>query len=427
MPLTDVQIRQAKPQEKFFDLRDGGGLYLRVMPSGGKLWRIDYRFQSKRQTLSPGTYPSFSLAQARTARAEAKALVARGVNPSEQKKADKQAALRSQQVTFAAVASEWLDIKAQEWASATHTKVRGQVTRHLLPRLGSRPIVQIAVPEIIAVLNDLKQRGTLETLHRCLEHINNVFRFAVQTHRAERNIADDLKGAFPAVQITNHAAIVAPAKIGPLLNAIDGYEGHPLTTLALKLLPLVFVRPGELRSAKWAHVDWNAARWEIPAEETKMKKQAHIVPLSTQAIQVLRQTHSVSGGGTYLFPSMRSTDRPMSDNTLNAALRRLGFDKETMTSHGFRAMARTVLDEVLEFSVPLIEHQLAHAVKDANGTAYNRTKHLDQRKVMMQAWADYLDWLRTSSGTRRPSEGVVLEVVGKPASQDEVREIFNAQ
>lgn len=411
MPLTDVQIRQAKPREKFYDLRDGGGLYIRIQPSRSKLWRLDYRFNNKRLTLALGAYPAISLAQAREERATAKALIADGVNPSDKKKADKLSRNLSQQNTFGALSTEWLEAKSPGWAAATERKIKSQVNQHLLPDLENRPITTITAPELIAVLNKLKQRGTIETLHRCLEHVGNIFRYAIQTHRAERNIAEDLKGAFPAVQSKNHAAIVKPKELAPLLLDLEGYQGHPLTVLALRLLPLVFIRPGELRQAKWEDFDLENSLWEIQATDMKGKKQQHIVPLAHQTVTILKTLHDISGGGMYVFPSLLSNKRPMSENTLNVALRRMGYDKNTMTAHGFRATARTILDEELEFPSHLIEHQLAHMVKDANGTAYNRTKHLRQRTDMMQAWADYLDKLK--------AEALGLSPLPEPEEQTE--------
>ncbi|WP_318258138.1 site-specific integrase [Geobacter anodireducens] len=291
------------------------------------------------------------------------------------------------------MAREWHGKFSPTWAQTHADTTLRRLERDVFPWLGGRPIGDIKAPDVLAVLRRVEARGALETAHRVKTICGQVFRYAVATGRAERDPAADLKGALPPAKKTHLAAITEPAKVGELLRAIDGYQGSFVVRSAMQLAPLVFVRPGELRLAEWSEIDFDAAEWNIPAERMKMKE-AHLVPLSTQALNILRELHALTSPSRYLFPSARSNARPLSNNAVNAALRRMGYDKDEMTGHGFRAMARTILDEVLQFRPDFIEHQLAHAVRDPNGRAYNRTAHLSERKKMMQSWADYLDDLR---------------------------------
>jgi integrase len=395
MPLSDTAIRNAKPQDKTFKLSDEKGLYLLVTPSGGKWWRFDYRFGGKRKTISMGTYPETSLKDARDKRDTARKQLAQRIDPSENRKAMK-AAQQAQTDTFEVVAREWLGKFSAEWSEKHKLNTLAILAKDLFPWLGKRPMREITAPELLACLRRTESRGALDTAHRARQVCGQVFRYAVATGRADRDPTGDLKGALPPVKQKHFPSIVDSQAIGGLLRAIDGYQGQFATCCALRLAPLVFVRPGELRKAEWSEIDLDAALWCIPAGRMKMKE-PHIVPLSTQAVAILRELRPLTGNGRYLFPSPRTPDRPMSDNGILSALRRMGIAKDEMTGHGFRAMARTVLDEVLGFRVDYIEHQLAHAVRDTNGRAYNRTAHLPERKAMMQAWADYLDGLKTGA------------------------------
>lgn len=372
MPLlSDTRIKQAKPSERPQRLADERGLYLLVNPDGSRWWRLDYRFDGKRKTLSLGVYPDVPLKLARERRDAARNDVAAGIDPSAKRKATKQAPVSS----FEAVAREWFDKFKPQWVDSHAEKIIRRLERDVFPWIGARDIKAITASDLLTVIRRVEARGAVETAHRALQNCGQVFRYAVATVRADRDPTGDLRGAIPSSKGKNHAAITEPARIAELLRAIDGYVGSLATRSALRLAPLVFVRPGELRRAEWAEIDLDAAEWRIPASRMKMK-QAHIVPLAPQAVAILRELQPSTGAGRYVFPGARSPTRPMSENTILAALRRLGYANDEMSGHGFRAMARTVLDEVLGQRVDWIEHQLAHAVKDANGRAYNRTAHL---------------------------------------------------
>ena len=393
MSLTDTAIRKAKPAAKPQKLRDGGGLYLLLRPDGARWWRWDYRrpVTGKRNTLSLGTYPDTGLAEARERHAEARKMLAAGVDPGEHRKAA--AAAKADQVanTFEAVADELLAIRAKKLAAGSAVRERRMLEKDLAPYIGRRPVGEIAASELLAALRKVEARGAVETAHRARMLAGLVFRYAIATGRAERNPAADLVGALAQPQGEHFASMTEPDQVAPLLRALYGYQGTPAVMAALKLAPLVFVRPGELRQARWADIDLDAAQWRFTASKTG---QPHIVPLSSQAVAILRELQPLTGRGEYVFPSGRGGGRPMSEAAVLAALRRMGIDGDTMTGHGFRAMARTMLDEVLGFRPDYIEHQLAHAVRDPLGRAYNRTQHLPERTAMMQAWADYLDTLR---------------------------------
>lgn len=392
MPLTDTAIRKAKPAAKPVKMADGGGLYLLLRPDGARWWRWDYRrpVTGKRNTLSLGTYPDIGLAEARVRHVEARKLLASGVDPGEQRKAQKAATAEHVANTFGAVADELLTMRAKHLHPRTAARERRFVEQDLAG-IRNSPIADITAPALLAVLRKVEARGAVETAHRALAASSMVFRYAIRTGKAKYNPAVDLKGALSVPETTHFASVTDPIKIGPLLRALWGYDGSLPVMAALKLAPMLFVRPGELRSARWADIDLDAAEWRYTASKTDTP---HVVPLARQAVEILRDLKPLTGRGDYVFPSERGRDRFMSNNTINAAMRRLGYGTNDMTAHGFRAMARTVLDEVLNFRPDFIEHQLAHQVRDPNGRAYNRTAHLAERKKMMQAWADYLDGLR---------------------------------
>lgn len=388
-PLTDAAVRRAKPADKPVRMFDGGGLYLEIAPSGGKYWRQKYRFGGKEKRLAHGVYPDVSLAEARRRRDEARAVLASGVDPGVQRRAV--AAARAGADSFEVIALEWL--AGRPWVPDYRKKVEAWFANDVFPWIGRTPAGDLQAPDFLAVVRRVEARGAIESAHRILQNCGQVMRYAIATGRASRNPCADLRGALQPAPERHHAAITEPSELGPLLRAIDGYSGTHAVRCALKLAPLVFLRPVELRTGEWSEIDVEAARWNIPAAKMKMR-QPHVVPLSRQALAILEELRPVTGDGRYLFPGLRTASRPMSDNTVNAALRRLGYDRDTMTGHGFRATARTILDEVLGFRPDWIEHQLAHAVRDPNGRAYNRTAHLKDRARMMQAWADYLDKLR---------------------------------
>jgi len=395
-PLTDTQIRSTKPSEKEIKLFDGGGLFLLVTPSGGKLWYLKYRFAGKERKLSFGTYPSLSLADARQRREDAKKLLVNDVDPGEVKKAQKAAKVAVTENSFEVVALEWHARQKTVWTEGHAQRTLQRLERDIFRPIGKRPIGEITPPELLAVFRQIEARGAFETAHRARFVCGQIFRYAVATGRAERDPAADLRGALTPLKEKHHASITDPKEVAPLLRAIDGYQGSFVVKSALQLAPLVFVRPGELRQAEWTEIDLDAAEWNIPAERMKMK-QPHLVPLSARAVEILGELKALTGASRYVFPSGRSFARPMSNNAINAALRRMGFDKDEMTGHGFRAMARTILDEVLQVRPDFIEHQLAHAVKDPNGRAYNRTSHLAERRNMMDLWADYLEGLKSGA------------------------------
>ena len=393
MALTDVAIRKASPTGKVQRLTDGGGLYLEIAPAGGKWWRYKYRYGGKEKRLSLGTYPDTGLADARAKHATARKLLAAGIDPGEQRKAEKLATQERSANTFAAVAAELLAQRAKKLAPGSVGRERRLLETDLAP-LGNVPIAGVTAPMLLRALRKVEHRGAVETAHRARMLASQVFRYAIATGRADRNPAADLLGALSQPGTTHFASLTEPKDVAPLLRALWGYQGSPVVNAALKLAPLFFVRPGELRRARWADIDLDAAEWRYTASKTGTP---HIVPLATQAVDILRELQPLTGRGMYVFPGVRGRDRAMSENTVNAAMRRMGFDGDTMTGHGFRAMARTILDEVLGFRPDFIEHQLAHAVRDPNGRAYNRTAHLPERRKMMQGWADYLDALRTDA------------------------------
>lgn len=403
MPLTDPAVRNLKALDKPYKKADGGGLFLLVNPSGAKWWRLKFRVHGREKLLSLGTYPDTSLAHAREQREEARALLARGIDPSAHRKATKLGDAERLANSFEAITREWFAAHGPKLAPAYAVKVIRRFERDLFPSLGKVPVADLTAAQLLKALRGIEARGAVETAHRALGECGQVLRYAVATQRAERDISADLRGALKPVDGEHFAAVTDPKKVGELLRAIQGYSGSPVVCAALKLAPLFFVRPGELRRAEWAHIDLDAGEWRYFVTKTKSD---HIVPLCRQAIEILRELHRLTGHGRYVFPSARGEGKPLSDNAILAALRRMGIGKDEMTGHGFRAMARTILDEVLNVRVDLIEHQLAHAVRDANGRAYNRTAHLPERRDMMQRWADYLDAVRSYSHNRETVNGL---------------------
>lgn len=390
--LTDSKLRALKRRAKVYRVAAGEGLCIEVRPNGERYWRYRYRFAGKPSMLTLGTYPQVTLAGAREARNGAWALLRAGVDPSLKRKQDAQARLLAAANSFEAVGREWLGKQEAKLAPATHEKARWMLEDLALPWLGARPIVEITAPEMLTVLRRVESRGKLETAHRLKQQCGRIFRYAIATGRAERDPTPDLRGALATAATRHHASITDPTELGVLLRAIDGYQGAFVTACALKIAPLLFVRPGELRHAEWAEFDLAAAQWRIPAAKMKMR-QVHLVPLSKQAVAILRELHPLTGRSHYVFPGVRSAKRPMSENTVLAALRRLGYTPDQMTGHGFRSTASTRLHE-MGWKSDVIERQLAHAERNKVKAAYNYAEHMPERRKMMQAWANYLDVLR---------------------------------
>lgn len=396
MPLTDVAIRNAKPGAKAIKLADGSGMFLLVTPAGGKLWRLKYRLDGKEKLLAMGAYPQVSLSDARKRREDARALLAQGKDPSREKQKEKLRSRIEAADTFRVIADEYCAKRRRDgvkgWAPATAT--RSEYLLSLLNNtIGGLPIAEIEPADVLAAIRKIESKGNLESARRTLQLSSMVFRYAVATARLRSDPTRDLRGALTAPTVTHYGAVTEPAKAGELLRSIDGYQGSGITKLALQLAPHVFVRPGELRHAEWSDIDLEQALWIIPAAKTKMRK-AHHVPLSRQSVAILKEVFAVTGPTGYVFPSIRSRKRPMSDNTLNAALRRLGYTTDEMTAHGFRAMASTLLNESGKWSPDAIERALAHGDTDKVRAAYHRGAHWEERVAMAQWWSDHLDQLR---------------------------------
>jgi integrase len=392
--LTDKAIKNAKPGKKRVRLFDERGMYLEIAPAGGKWWRLKYRFDGKEKRLSLGVYPEVGLKAARDRRDAARKLLSDGVDPAENKRAIKLARAEAADNSFEVVAREWYAKFSPRWSESHAIRLLRALERDIFPWVGTRPIAGISAPELLTVLRRIEARGALITAHRALNSCGQVFRYAIATGRADRDPSGDLRGALSPVKGGHFAAATEPTKLAEVLRAMDGYQGTLPVICALRLAPLVFVRPGELRKAEWRDVDLDGAEWRYRVTKTDVD---HIVPLSRQAVEILRELKPLTGRGQYVFPGARTVKRPMSDNAVLGALRRTGIAKEEMSGHGFRAAARTILDEVLGFPAHVIEHQLAHVVRDPLGRAYNRTAHLPERRKMMQQWADYLDKLKSSS------------------------------
>src|SRR5438105_3596940 len=386
--LSDTKVRAAKPSEKAYKLYDERGLFLFVTPTGGRLWRLKYRMRGREKLISLGAYPDVGLKRAREKRDEARELIADGIDPSAVRQERRSALLE----TFEAVAQEWLELQTKSLAPETISILGARLKSALYPYLGSKPVAEITAQELLGALRRIEARGRHETAHRVRALAGRVLRYAVATGRAQHDVAADLKEALAPVKSKNFASVTDPKRVGELLRAIHGYSGQPVTALALKLAPLVFVRPGELRAAEWSEFDLENAEWRIPGARMKMGD-PHVVPLAHQAVAILRELQPLDRGGRYLFPSLRTRERPMSNNTINAALRRLGYASDEQTAHGFRSMASTLLNEQ-DFPPDVIELQLAHSERNKVRAAYNKAQRLPERRKMMQAWADYLDGLR---------------------------------
>jgi integrase len=396
MPLTNLAIQRVKPADRPQKLFDEKGLFLLVAPRGSKLWRFKYRFAGKEKLLSLGSYPEVSLASARARRDDLRKLIASGIDPSAQRQAEKRALASGNENTFGAIALEWIASRSAIWVPDHTKRQEGRLQKHVLPYLGDRGIEDIEPSEIIAVLRRIESGGTPETAARVLSIVNQICRYAIQTARLIYDPSANLRGVLAPAPKRHLAAITTPEKIGPLLVRLQEYAGSPSVEAALKLAPILFVRPGELRQMRWAHLNLETAEWQLPLSKTQ---QELMVPLPRQAVEILKSLQSMTGHSVYVFPNARSATRPMSENAVLAALRSLDISADETTAHGFRAMARTVLDEVLGFRPDIIEHQLGHTVRDPLGRAYNRTTFINERRTMMQAWADYLDTLLDETTT----------------------------
>lgn len=396
MSLSDLEIRKAKPAAKPYKLFDGEGLYVEVRPTGSKLWRLKYYFEGTEKTISFGKYPFLSIANARNRMRAARELLANGIDPSERRKRDKSERQDKAANSFEVVAREWFTKWKPTWAASHANKVLKLLENDVFPWMGKRPISECSedVPELLKVFERIDGRGAQDSAHRALQNCSRIFRYAVATGKAKRDPTPDLRRVLPPAKHKHFASITEPKQVGALLRAIDAFEGTFVVQCALRLAPMLFVRPGELRKAMWKDFDLQKGEWSYLS--TKKNKQ-HIVPLSSQALHILRDLHKKTGARAYVFPG-RDPAKPMSEAAVNAALRRMGYDTRTeITGHGFRAMARTILHEELDFKPEVIEHQLAHRVPDALGNAYNRTKFIKQRREMAQRWCDYLDELKAGA------------------------------
>ncbi len=391
MPLTDIKIKSLKPSRRPFKKFDTEGLYIQVTPSGNKLWRYKYSFNGRNKTLSIGRYPLISLKEARDKRYEAQKLILEGIDPSIAKQEAKQNTGNS----FGLIAEQWFNNKKAGWSKKYAGIIWRRIEKNLLPYLKNRKIHDITTGELLRVLRKIEQRGAIETTHRTGKTASQIFIYAIACGLIENNPANDIIKALQVVKVTHMAAITKPVRIGELLRAIDGFQGTFIVECALKLLPYVFVRPGEFRKAEWSEIDFQKFLWTIPAARMKMKKE-HLVPLSKQAMKILNSLHPLTSHGKYIFPSVRTNSRPMSDNTLNVALRRLGYTKEQMCAHGFRTTASTNLHE-MGWKSEVVERQLAHVDKNSVRSIYNKAEYLEERTRMMQSWADYLDRLKTGA------------------------------
>lgn len=388
LALTDTKVRALKGREKQYKVADGRGLFLVVTPTGSKYWRFRYRFVDKEKSLAIGVYPDISLSEARDKAHEARKLLAKDIDPGAEKQNKKRARRLAAGNTFETIAREWFQKNSTQWVESHGGRILNRLEKDVFPYIGKRPITELSAPEILDVLRRIESRGAIETAHRAHQNIGQIFRYAIASGYAENDPSPHLRGALKPVQQRHHASITDPKKIGDLLRAITSYEGFFVTKCALQLAPLFFVRPGELRKAEWCEFNFETSEWRIPASKMKMRE-LHIVPLSTQAIKILQELHLLTGSGKYVFPSVRTSKRPMSENTVTAALRRLGYTSDEMTGHGFRSMASTILNEQ-GWNRDAIERQLAHAERNNIRAAYNYAEYLPERRKMMQEWADYL-------------------------------------
>ena len=393
MALTATGVKAAKASDKPQKLTDGGGLFLLVQINGAKYWRLAYRFTGKQKTLAIGVYPEISLSEARERREAARKILANGADPSDIKRVQKATKIALTENSFESVAREWFSKHAPNWKENHSSKIIRRLEVDIFPWLGSQLTDTITAPELLKVIRRIENRGALETAHRVLANCGQIFKYAIATGRAQRDSAADLRGALPPTKVKHHASITDPKSIGELLRDIKNYKGTFVTKCALSLAPLVFLRPGELRKAEWTEIDLDKSEWRIPAARMKMNV-LHIIPLSTQAVAILREIQPLTGGGKYVFTGARTDTRPMSENTVLAALRRMGYTTDEMTGHGFRSMASTLLNEQ-GFNGDAIERQLAHAERDGVRAAYNYAEYLPERRAMIQAWANYLDGLTT--------------------------------
>ena len=395
MPLTDTAIRAIKPTSKTAKYFDGGGLYLEVAPSGGKWWRLKYRFQGKEKRISLGTYPTIGLKEARERREDTKKILANGIDPSAQRQAIKASITSIDQDSFEVVTREWFDKHVVNLAPSYSKKVRSLFERQIFPVLGAKPIAEVEPTDVLSAARHVEQTGAIETAHRLIQICGQVFRYAIATGRTKYDVSTGLHAALPKVNVKHMATLTDKKRIGQLLRAIDAYGGFFPVRCALRLAPLLFVRPGELQKAEWAEFDLPAAEWRLPASKMKMR-QRHIVPLSCQALSILAELQSYTGNGQFLFPSIRTTTKPIALESMLVAIRSMGFTQDEMTMHGFRGMASTLLNE-MGYNRDWIERQLAHGERDHVRAAYNYAEHLPERRRMMQEWADYLDKLKTEN------------------------------
>ena len=393
MKLTDTFLRGLKATGRVQKYADGGGLYVQVSPVGGRLWRMGYRYGGKQKTLSFGAYPAISLKTARKFREEAKELLAVCIDPGEHKKARKAALWAEAANGFEVVAREWFEPRKYTWSASHAENILGRLEKYIFPIIGAKPVNKITAPELLEALRRIEAGGTIDAAHRTLQNCSQVFRYAVATGRAERDPAVDLKGALSPAKATNLATITIPKEVGGLLRDIDAYAGNCIVRASLRIAPYVFVRPGELRRAEWGEIFLKDAEWRIPADKMKMRIQ-HIVPLAQQVVTILEDLRQYTGHARYLFPSMRAESAPISDMTMLAGLRRMGYEKGVMTVHGFRSMASTLLNE-RGYNRDWIERQLAHGERNSVRAAYNYAEYLPERRRMMQEWADFLDDLKT--------------------------------
>lgn len=407
MTLTDVKVRTAKATDKAYKLSDERGLFLLVNPSGSKYWRWSYRYLGKQKTLALGVYPDVSLAAARERREESRKLLANGADPSVYKKSQKSLQKDRASNSFEVVARRWHGTFSSKWTESYSHKTMRLMERDVFPWVGDRPVSELLAPDFLAVARRIEARGAVDTAHRVMQIAGQVMRFAIAEGLATYNPVGDLRGALGTATTKHMPSVTDPNRVGEFLRAFDGFSGTFTVHCALKLAPLVFTRPQELRKARWSDIDLDSAMWSIPAELMKMRE-PHLVPLSRQAVAILKEIHPLSGDGMYVFQGARDPKRPMSEAAINAAMRRLGIDtKEELTGHGFRAMARTILHERLRYEPEVIEQQLAHKTAGALGAAYARAKFIDQRKEMMQVWADYLDKIKVGAEViQLPASGV---------------------